>query len=67
MAQFLQGFPEFAHNDLYIAGESYAGAYVPMLALEILKHNTQAEVGDVSAAKMNLQGILVGNGVTGAG
>jgi len=66
VAQFFKGFPELAHNELFIAGESYAGAYVPMLALEILKHNKAADRGvGVASSKMNLQGILVGNGVTG--
>jgi len=67
VAQFMKGFPELAQNELFIAGESYAGAYVPMLALEIIKHNKAADRGAVSAGKMNLQGILVGNGVTGQG
>ena len=66
VAQFLKGFPEFANNDLYIAGESYAGAYVPMLALQILAHNKENALTG-AGAQMNLKGILVGNGVTGAG
>jgi len=66
VAQFLKGFPEFATNDLYIAGESYAGAYVPMLALQILAHNKENALTG-AGAHMNLKGILVGNGVTGAG
>jgi carboxypeptidase C (cathepsin A) len=35
---FYQRYPEFAHNALYLAGESYAGKYLPELASEILKH-----------------------------
>ena len=38
--------------------------YVPTLALQVLKHNDA--VTD-EAAKINLKGILVGNGVTGEG
>lgn len=44
---------------------SCTGAYVPMLALEILKHNTQHNGSDASS--INLKGILVGNGVVGEG
>ena len=32
-------FPEFKGHDLYIAGESYGGIYVPYLMNEIDKHN----------------------------
>lgn len=63
LQQFYMKFPEYAKNDLFISGESYAGMYVPTLALEVLKHNDK--VGE--AAGMPLKGILVGNGVTGAG
>ena len=62
VAQFLKKFPEFATNDLYIAGESYAGAYVPMLALEILAHNKGERKAVGAPMHMNLKGILVGNG-----
>lgn len=58
MADFLEAFfhefPQYARNDFYIAGESYAGHYVPALASELLSR----------ASDINLKGVLIGNGLT---
>lgn len=53
-------FPEFKTNPLWLSGESYAGIYVPYLAWQIDQQNAQA----AEAEKINLKGIMVGNGVT---
>ena len=49
---FHTDFPEFAKNELFIAGESYAGIYVPTIVREIL-----ADPGP-----LNLRGFAVGDG-----
>ena len=54
--QWFQKFPEYALNDFYIMGESYAGVYVPMLALNILEYNIELVLKTI-----NLMGIAVGN------
>ena len=51
---FFSKFPEFKNNEFYISGESYAGVYVPWLAKTIIQNND----------KINLKGIIVGNGLT---
>jgi len=53
---FTNDFPEFAKNDLFISGESYAGIYVPTIVREIL-----ADPGP-----LNLKGFAVGDGCIGS-
>lgn len=52
---FTHDFPEFAKNELFITGESYAGVYVPTIVREIL-----ADPGP-----LNLKGFAVGDGCMG--
>lgn len=56
-------FPEYLRNDLYIAGESYAGIYVPYLAWQIHQNNQLYRV-QKAKQKLNLKGFIVGNGAT---
>ena len=53
-------YPSYLHNDLYLAGESYAGIYIPRLLEKIHMHNN-SEAPDI---KLNLKGMLIINGVT---
>jgi hypothetical protein len=55
VVNWLDKFPQFKGHDLYIAGESYAGHYVPQLAEKIVHMNKKA------AHKINIKGILIGN------
>lgn len=55
---FFSGFPELLQNPFWVSGESYAGVYVPFLAAYIAEQNQLA-----SALFINLQGVMVGNGV----
>jgi len=58
--KFFELFPEEAHKDFYITGESYAGIYVPTLAERVLEKTMN---GTYKGAP--LKGIAVGNGCTG--
>lgn len=58
LAAWYRKFPEFAPNDLYLTGESYAGIYIPRLAKSIL------EGGDASL-KTRLKGYAVGDACAG--
>ncbi|TKY67959.1 Serine carboxypeptidase 40 [Spatholobus suberectus] len=58
LVNWLERFPEYKGRDFYIAGESYAGHYVPQLAHTILYHNKKADKKII-----NLKGILIGNAV----
>ncbi|GAA5845127.1 hypothetical protein JCM11251_008003 [Rhodosporidiobolus azoricus] len=53
LVHFYQIFPEFTNHDTYIAGESYAGQYIPYIAQAILAS---------SRVSTRLKGLLIGNG-----
>ncbi|GAB2282396.1 carbohydrate-binding module 1 protein [Dionaea muscipula] len=59
LLKWFQLYEEFLANPFFIAGESYAGVYVPTLSAEVVK-------GLDSGAKpvINFKGYMVGNGVT---
>jgi len=51
------------NNDLYLAGESYAGIYIPQLVKRLDKYITD-NAQDPKVYKPKLTGFAVGNGVT---
>ncbi|KAJ8551914.1 hypothetical protein K7X08_028357 [Anisodus acutangulus] len=60
---FLQAFfkahPDYAKNDFYITGESYAGHYIPAFASRVHQGNKNKE-----GIPINLKGFAIGNGLT---
>lgn len=60
---FLQAFfaehPQFAKNNFYITGESYAGHYIPAFAARVHQGNKAKE-----GIHINLKGFAMGNGLT---
>lgn len=50
-------FPEYEHDDLYLAGESYAGQHIPYIAKAILDRNKAG-----AAHPWQLKGMIIGNG-----
>ncbi|XP_064958652.1 serine carboxypeptidase-like 17 isoform X1 [Musa acuminata AAA Group] len=60
LIKWLVDHPKFLSNPLYIAGDSYAGKIVPIVAQEVL-NGIEAEKRPL----LNLQGYVIGNPVTG--
>ena len=54
IVKFLERFPEYKKNDLYLTSESYGGHYIPELAWEIINDNSD----------INLKGFAIGNPFT---
>lgn len=50
-------FPEYEHDDLYLAGESYAGQHIPYIAKAVLDRNKAG-----AKHPWQLKGMLIGNG-----
>ncbi|CAF1233876.1 unnamed protein product [Adineta steineri] len=50
--QYIKIFPELLENDIYLAGQSYAGQYIPYIAQAILEQRST----------LKLRGLLIGNG-----
>ncbi|TYI72064.1 hypothetical protein E1A91_D07G033300v1 [Gossypium mustelinum] len=59
LTRWMSRFPAYRHREFYIAGESYAGHYVPQLAKKIHDYN-KAHSNPI----INLKGFMVGNAVT---
>ncbi|CAN8311970.1 unnamed protein product [Cochlearia groenlandica] len=60
LCNWFERFPEHKRNTFYIAGESYAGKYVPELA-EVVYDNNNNNNNNSSSLHINLKGILLGN------
>ncbi|XP_062209144.1 serine carboxypeptidase 1-like [Phragmites australis] len=59
LLKWLDRFPEYKARDLFIVGESYAGHYVPELAVAILLARSMRP----KDSPINLKGIAIGNGI----
>ncbi|OEL23121.1 Serine carboxypeptidase-like 34 [Dichanthelium oligosanthes] len=57
LVRWFQRFPQHKAKEFYIAGESYAGHYVPQLAKIIVEENKMASKENY----INFKGILIGN------
>ncbi|GMY08739.1 serine carboxypeptidase-like 27 [Fagus crenata] len=59
LVNWFERFPQYKHRDFYIAGESYAGHYVPQLSQIVYQRNK-----GIQNPVINFKGFLVGNAVT---
>jgi len=59
LLQFFKKYPQFSKNKFFVSGESYAGHYVPVCSAAIFDGNKRG-----GNTPINLEGFLVGNGVT---
>lgn len=58
LVNWFNRFTEYRFRDFYIAGESYAGHYIPELAATILHHQRLSQ-----ASFIHFKGVMVGNGL----
>ncbi|KAG0713155.1 Lysosomal protective protein [Chionoecetes opilio] len=56
LQDFTNKFPEYRNNSFFLTGESYAGIYIPTLAVRVLKGQEKFPI--------NLQGYAIGNGLS---
>jgi hypothetical protein len=67
---FLQVFidenKEFSNRDIFLAGENYAGKYIPHLARYILYMNDKIKKGLKLGNIINLKNVIIGNGLFGS-
>ncbi|CAI0415471.1 unnamed protein product [Linum tenue] len=57
LLNWFKRFPQFRSHDFFIAGESYAGHYVPQLAEAVFDGNKNASKDD----HINFKGFIIGN------
>ncbi|KAK6136841.1 hypothetical protein DH2020_029436 [Rehmannia glutinosa] len=59
LLSWFERFPHYKTRDFYIAGESYAGHYIPELVDVILQKNMESDL----TFKIQVKGIMIGNGL----
>jgi carboxypeptidase D len=69
LMKFFKIFPSMLSKRVYLAGESYAGVYIPYIASKILENNKKHQEatiskhhGDQVTVHVQLEGIMIGNG-----
>ncbi|CEG70790.1 hypothetical protein RMATCC62417_06621 [Rhizopus microsporus] len=67
---FFKQFPQYAHLDFHVSGESYAGHYIPAIGGEINRNNKgnfksfELFANKETLSTINLKSLLIGNGLT---
>ncbi|KAM7278159.1 hypothetical protein ACFE04_005293 [Oxalis oulophora] len=56
IVKWLDEFPQYKNSDFFLAGESYAGHYIPQLAALLIEHNKKAKTKPIK-----LKSIALGN------
>jgi cathepsin A (carboxypeptidase C) len=64
LSLFFKTFDRFRGNAFYMAGESYGGRYLPVFASAVYDLNDRNALHGLPV--INLQGVLIGNGITSA-
>jgi len=69
LCAFFRAFPAFRAQPFFIAGESYAGVYIPMVSAALIDQGLECPAVPPPAAaaafKVPLAGVAIGNGCTG--
>ena len=62
LLRFMERFPEYQDRPFWLAGESYAGHYLPNLALEILNNQKKEAMMENKKERtsFNFKGFLLG-------
>ncbi|KAK6904545.1 hypothetical protein I203_105360 [Kwoniella mangroviensis CBS 8507] len=62
---FISQFREYSKQQFHIAGESYAGTYIPNIASVIYKNNLALDLAPTPGVpKLNFASVMIGNGLT---
>ena len=63
LSSFLDENKEFLNRDIFLAGENYAGKYIPHLARNILLMNEKISKGQKLGKIINIKQVVIGNGL----
>lgn len=58
---FISQFTKYSKQDFHVAGESYAGTYIPNIASTIFKHNSALQLAPKpDLPVLNFKSVLIG-------